>query len=560
MSGEARRGGWFLISSAIALFHASPVLASSVAWAAPPPEGRVERLALVVGANQGVGADAPLRYAVSDATRFAAVLRELGRHAAGNVRVLREPSPRKVLSALSAMARKVAALRATGREVVFTFYYSGHAGPSELRLTGSVLPQAELRRRLRRISADVRIVIVDACHSGAFAALARKGGKPAPPFRIRLVDELAAKGEVFIASSAPHEEAQESATLQGSFFTSHLVSGLRGAADQNGDARVTLAEAYQYAYAQTVRSTALSHAGLQHPGYQYDVRGKRDLVLAWPGGAESHLTLRARSSGPFLVFSAGGQTLYAEVPAEPGEAPRIALPAGDYLVQKRTAAGLLSSGVALVRGQGGLVDEAAMGVSAYEVTVGRGGGSEAKLRGGTVSFADLGLELRLQPLLTPGFGGGYLDTARAFGFNASSSVAVEAGVLLDRWRWAGVSLAFAYQSANATRRPTEQLETSSLRVLLDGRVNLVAAPRFRLATTLGVGAWRARTSLGGVDAGGWVGGVRGGLSATVYLWSGLGFTFGYAYAFVNSLVHDNLGRAFSLGGHEVQLFGLSLRL
>ena len=36
--------------------------------------------------------------------------------------------------------------------------------------------------------------------------------------------------------------------------------------------------------------------------------------------------------------------------------------------------------------------------------------------------------------------------------------------------------------------------------------------------------------------------------------------FGYAYAFVNSLVHDNLGRAFSLGGHEVQLFGLSLRL
>lgn len=520
--------------------------------------GGAVRVAVVAGANVGVGDDTPLRFAESDAARVGAVLKELGRHTSGRVRILRAATPGTVLRALAKAGRVVRALKAARREVVFTFYYSGHATPGELRLSGGVLPLAELKRRLRLVPADVRIVVVDACHSGSFAALARKGGRPAPPFRIRFVDELAAKGEVFIASSAPHEAAQESTSLQGSFFTSHLVSGLRGAADQNGDAVVTLSEAYQYAYAQTVRSTALSHAGLQHPRYQYDVRGTRDLALSWPGGAESHLTLRARTAGPFLVFSAGGQTLYAEVPVEPGDTPRIALPAGDYAVQKRTASGLLSAMVSLAKGRGAALEESSMTATAFEITSSRGA-ELARHRGGAPTFYGLGLDLRLSPVLAPGFGGGYLDTARTFGFAADGIGAVELYAGWDRARWWAVYAGAGYGRTSATRR-LDTFVASTHRVLLDVRFVPYSSYLLRLSVGAGFGAYRAATSLAGIDSSAWTGGVRAGFWATFYVWRALGLAFGYHYARVNALVRDSLSRGFEVGGHEVTLLGLSVRL
>ena len=51
-----------------------------------------------------------------------------------------------------------------------------------------------------------------------------------------------------ITSSAAREAALESAEIEASFFSHHLISGLRGAADTSGDGLVTLAEAYQYAF------------------------------------------------------------------------------------------------------------------------------------------------------------------------------------------------------------------------------------------------------------------------------------------------------------------------
>jgi hypothetical protein len=534
------------LASAIALWTAGSAGAQDVA-----------RLALVVGANHGLGGDTPLRYAETDALRFASVLREIGRHRARSVRVLRAPSADRLVAALSRAAARVRRVQRRRARVVFTFYYSGHANPTELRLSGGVLPLAQLRRLLRAVPAHVRLVVLDACHAGAYQALARKGGQPAPPFRIRLVDELSARGEVVIASSSSHEEAQESEALRGSFFTSHLLSGLRGAADHDRDARVTLSEAYHYAYAQTLRSTAFSHAGLQHPSYQFDVTGKRDLVLTWPGGAPSHLTLRAATPGPFLVFSADGSVLYAEVQGEPGEARRIALRPGRYLVHKRAAKGLLRAELDVAPGEAAL-DEGAMRVTAYEPSVGRGGGG-LSLVAGTRSFAGLGLDLRLSPLVAPAFGGAFADTARTFGFPLGAAAGVEVAATLDRYRWWSLGLGLGYARAEAKRR-LETLSLSSLRLALDGRFVPISTPRVRCGVGAGLGLYRSATKLGDFDRSGWVGGVRAGFLCTAYLWNGFGLGLGYTYAFVNALQRDELDRPMEVGGHELTILSLSFRL
>ena len=44
------------------------------------------------------------------------------------------------------------------------------------------------------------------------------------------------------------EAAQESDRICASYFTHYLVSGFRGAADLSGDGKVTLNEAYQFAF------------------------------------------------------------------------------------------------------------------------------------------------------------------------------------------------------------------------------------------------------------------------------------------------------------------------
>ena len=59
-----------------------------------------------------------------------------------------------------------------------------------------------------------------------------------------------------LASSTASELSQESEALRASYFTHHLLSGLRGAADADRDGRVTLSEAYRYAYNRTLVATA----------------------------------------------------------------------------------------------------------------------------------------------------------------------------------------------------------------------------------------------------------------------------------------------------------------
>ncbi|HEY0714029.1 MAG TPA: caspase family protein, partial [Polyangia bacterium] len=127
------------------------------------------------------------------------------------------------------------------------FYYSGHADPLGLLLGGSRFLFQELRARVERSTAAVRVALLDACHSGE--ATRSNGGRPAPAFSLDALASRDLRGAAIIAASTASEFAQESSLIEGSYFTHHLLSALRGAADQDRNGAVTLAEAYRYTYA-----------------------------------------------------------------------------------------------------------------------------------------------------------------------------------------------------------------------------------------------------------------------------------------------------------------------
>ena len=177
-------------------------------------------------------------------------------------------------------------------------YYSGHADDRGLMLGREMLPYTELRSALSDVAADVGITILDACASGAITRL--KGGRPHPAFLTDASSQV--KGYAFLTSSSENEAAQESERLQGSFFTQALLTGLRGAADVSGDGRVTLGEAYQFAFAETLAQTTSTQGGAQHPAYDIKMAGTGDVVLTDVRQTSSSLVFGPDYDGRFFVL------------------------------------------------------------------------------------------------------------------------------------------------------------------------------------------------------------------------------------------------------------------
>jgi len=317
--------------------------------AAPPPE---LRLAVVVGSNTAVEGRAALRYAHADAHEVADVLLATGRFAKDDVAVLLDPTPDAVLSALAAAAARA---RESKRPALFVFYYSGHADDRALYPGGQPLELARLKQGLEDAAFEVRVGIIDSCRGGGWTQA--KGLTPAAPFDVA-PPALASEGTALLAASSGQEDAHEAEALKGSFFTHHLVAGLRGAADQSGDGQVTLSEAFAYANRLTIRDSATRSSLPQHPSFDMRLHGRQDVVLADVGGSPTLLTV-AQKEGPLQLVQLSTGVVVVE--ATPGEQVlRVALPPGGYLVRRVTDAGVRSREVKVVAGQATTVDEASL--------------------------------------------------------------------------------------------------------------------------------------------------------------------------------------------------------
>jgi uncharacterized caspase-like protein len=327
------------------------------------------RIAIVASSNQASG-QATLRYADRDAERMAAVLGELGSFAPADVWSMPRATAPALRDALERAER--AAEREPGSEIFF--YSSGHADGGGLLLGDDRLGYDELRARLARSRAQVRVAVLDACNSGA--ATQPKGGRPgagapfAPPAPVQV------NGAVILAASGTEEVAQESGELEGSVFTHHLVSALRGAGDRDGDGVVTLAEAYAHVYARTLASTVPSLWGAQHPSFDTRLQGTGDLVLTTLRRGRQGLVFAPEAQqeivGTYSVLDAK-RDVVGEVRPDARRAVRLALPAGRYRVAHHARGALSIADVTLVEGADLAVDRAALRPAAPELALAKGG-------------------------------------------------------------------------------------------------------------------------------------------------------------------------------------------
>ncbi len=330
----------------------------------------VERYAILIGHNKGAADEVSLRYAENDASKLRDVLVDIGGFRPENVTLLTGQNSDSVRRTLIAINDR---LRGQSGQAVLLVYYSGHADADALHLGGTELSIHDVEQLVRGSSADVRLLILDSCRSGSLTRV--KGGRRAASFAIKLDEELASSGAVFLTSSSSNEDAQESEQLKGSFFTHYLISGLLGGADLNGDGRVVLSEAYRHAYNNTLRASSRTLAGTQHPTYRYNLKGKGDIVLTEPGrvgqrgwltfpNGRSYLIMRGRKGGP----------VEAEVGAS-DKRRQLSLRPGSYFVRGRGRDHLLEGSVQVHLGQRHQVTDSELERIDYARLVRKGGGN-----------------------------------------------------------------------------------------------------------------------------------------------------------------------------------------
>lgn len=513
-------------------------------------EPGIATYALVVGSNAAGPGQAALKYAEDDARRVAATLQELGGYEASSIDVIAAPTPDEVRQHLAKLAAKVVADRAAGRQARVLFYYSGHARSTALDLGNEELALGELRQKLFAIPATLTIVVLDACQSGAFSRI--KGAAPAADFSFNSKQRLDASGIAVLASSSGSELSQESEQLRSSYFTHHLLVGLRGAGDTDRDGQVSLDEAYRYAYNQTLVATAATAVGSQHVSLEVDLKGHGQVPLSFPRAATASIELPAALQGQTLVEDARAGAVVAETYKARGAAVRIAVAPGAYRVLVRSN-GRLSR--CEVTAGNATIDLARCPSEAIVTEASKGGGGPRwRFELGTAA----GAEHR----------DGFTRTLANFGYNeelgASFGLTLAGLRRVEGWRHLWLGGFATYGGAPQWTMSTERhplifsWQTATLGALARGVLPFTDHGfwrRFAGYAQLGLGLSTARTAFSDQDGMlsnerffGWA--VTGGAGVHVAIYRGLGIGWGYSFDYAP--VIDNLtGDTHASGGHRV---------
>lgn len=288
----------------------------------------VKRFGLFIGANQGGEGREELRYAISDASRLAELMNKHGGISKSDEFMLYDPSREAVFETFQKIKSKILIAKANSRRVELLFYYSGHSDASGLLLGKERLTYKELRESLAFSDADVHVAILDSCSSGSLTR--GKGGTIQAPFLIN--DSSDVEGYAYLTSSSENEISQESDAIEAGFFTHYIISGLRGAADTSGDNKVTLQEAYEHAYAETLNRTENTLSGPQHPAYAIDLKGSGGLILTDLTTPSARLILSDDIDGQIYIRDAN-KNLVAEVNKSGGVQLALVLEEGTYTVR-----------------------------------------------------------------------------------------------------------------------------------------------------------------------------------------------------------------------------------
>jgi Caspase domain len=159
--------------------------------------------------------------------------------------------------------------------------YYATADTDRALLSATAVPAVWLNEQLEDCRSRRQILVLDCCHSGAFAKGAKGEGE------LALRDRFEGRGRVVLTGSRGTEYSFEHDNVVGdgvsSVFTRALVQGLRsGDADRDGDGLVTVGELYDYAY-EAVRT-----------------KEARQTPTLWTYGAEGDLLVAHSPRGPIV--------------------------------------------------------------------------------------------------------------------------------------------------------------------------------------------------------------------------------------------------------------------
>ncbi len=323
-------------------------IAAALTLVCLPARAETLRLGVFVGNNVGLGGEAPLRHAEREAEELARLFRSLGGIERNRAEVLIGQSAGVLTDKLTVVEGRVQEGVDRGDDVMLVLYYSGHASEDALHMNGSELPMDQLRAWLTRMPARVKVAFIDACESGVLARA--KGGSVTAPLSLGVNEALTVTGTAVITSTGPTELARESDALGGSIFSRALITGLRGAADNDADGRITLSEVYGYAFSETVRNSAAVGEAIQRPEHNFELHGTGEVVLTRLAEHAATLVFAEEQEGTYSVIALGNGETVARVEKTPGETRKIGLPAGRYVVRKVRRTDVLVGEVDLIWG------------------------------------------------------------------------------------------------------------------------------------------------------------------------------------------------------------------
>jgi formylglycine-generating enzyme required for sulfatase activity/uncharacterized caspase-like protein len=257
---------------------------------------RTDAYAVVIGINSYVDPKIPdLRFAREDAEAVYQVLTdpEVGRFKPEHVALLLdgEATQRNIRSALGTKLPRQAP-----RESTVCIYYAGHGAPEidthhrssdgvekylvphdaqADDLWSSGISMEAVQQIFSRLSANQVVCFLDCCYSGAAGgrSFEREGFQTRALLSDEFLDSLASEGRLVVTACATNEVSLESQEKGHGLFTYHLVKGLQGAADADGNGLVTVDELYDYVYHQVERD-ARSMGGSMRPVRRGSVRGR----------------------------------------------------------------------------------------------------------------------------------------------------------------------------------------------------------------------------------------------------------------------------------------------
>jgi hypothetical protein len=322
------------------------------------------RILVAAGNQVGLTEERPLKHADADAARVGRVMVDLGGVRPENAIVLAEPSRVTLFAALD--RARAAAQKQKPEDVTLVFYFSGHGDRDAIHVGDDRVLLSELTTKLEEIPATLRIAVTDACRTTR-----DKGFTLDEPFAIAATSTQAT-GQVWIHASREGEAAQESDDLDGAIFTHAWVSGLRGAADANGDSRVTLEESFAFANAQTLIRSARSSGVVQKPEAIMSLREFGPVVLTQTTQQMANLSLPAGKDTHFLVYAPGAKSVLAEVWGLPERRIDLELPPGHYVVQRRFASVGSVAQVAVAAGEDRALGEGDFHSSSLEALAAKG--------------------------------------------------------------------------------------------------------------------------------------------------------------------------------------------